>query len=143
MYVVIVGAGRVGVSMARWLVAAEHEIVVIDRDASRCEKLDEELGSITIAGDGTEAGVLEAAGTSRADILIAATGKDEDNLVACQLAKHRFKVSVTVSLVNIREHEELFNLLGIDVKVETTGLIASRIQEELAELLVEEVGDLR
>ncbi len=63
--------------------------------------------------------------------------------MACQLAKHRFKVSVTVSLVNIREHEELFNLLGIDVKVDTTGLIASRIQEELAELLVEEVGDLR
>ena len=129
--------------MARWLVTADHENVVIDRDASRCEKLDEELGSITIAGDGTEAGVLEAAGAGRADILIAATGKDEDNLVACQLGKHRFNVSRTVSLVNIQEHEELFDLLGIDVKVDTTGLITSRIQEELAELLIEEIGDLR
>ena len=142
MYVVIIGAGRIGTSLARWLVAAENEVAVIDRDPSRRASLEDELGSISVVGDGTEAGVLAKAGANRADIVIAATGRDDDNLAACQLAKHRFGASRTMSLVHIPEHERLFHLLGIDVSINSTDLIIGRIQEELSELLVEEIGTL-
>ena len=100
MYVLIVGAGRVGVSLARWLLAADHEVAVIERDAARCAALENELGSISVAGDGTEADILARAGANRADVFIAATGRDDDNMVACQLARHRFGASRIVAEVN-------------------------------------------
>ena len=142
MYVVIVGAGRVGLSLARWLVATEHEVTVIDSDSARCAALDDELGSISLVGDGTDMEVLARGGTNRAEILIAATGRDDFNAMACQLARHHFGVGRTVSLVNIPDHERLFSILGIDVTIDTTDLITRRIQEELSGLLVEEAGDL-
>ena len=141
MYVLIIGAGRVGVSVARWLLAADHEVAVIERDSSRCAALENELGSISVAGDGTEADILARAGANRADVFIAATGRDDDNMVACQLAKHRFGASRTVSLVNIPDHEALFNLLGMDIVINATELVAGRIRQELSELLAEELGD--
>ena len=141
MYVVIVGAGAVGVSLARWLLAAEHEVTVIEREASRCAALDEELGSISVVGDGTVARVLAKAGANRADIFIAGTGNDDENMVACQLAKHRFGASQTISLVADPGHETLFNRLGIDVTINTTGLALAKVQQELSGLLVEEAGD--
>ena len=143
MYVVIVGAGRVGRSLAASLVAAEHEVAVIDRDASRCADLEDELGSIAVIGDGTEAEVLARAGVNRADVFVAATGRDDENLVACQLAKQRFRASKTVSLANLPDHQWLFNMLGIDVTIDATELIVGRIQEELSAIsTVEEVGSV-
>ncbi len=131
MYVVIVGCGKIGASLARALIAGEHEVVAIDRVASRCEVVEEELGSITVVGDGCEVGVLAETGISRADMLIAVTGNDEDNLVACQLAKHRFNVLKTVSLINNPANATLFKLLDVDVTVSSTDLILSHIEEEL------------
>ena len=143
MYVVIVGVGRVGLALARWLVAAEHEVAVIDSNPSRCAALEDELGGISVVGDGTEAGVLARAGCNRADILIATTRRDEDNLVACQLAKHRFGALRTISLVNIPEHETIFNVLGTDMVINTTDMIVNRMQQELDSALVEELEGLR
>ena len=140
MYVLIVGAGEIGVALARWLVAAEHEIAVVEKDASRCAAVDDELGSISVIGDGTEAEVLAKAGANRADVFIATTGKDDENMVACQLAKHRFGASRTISLANNPDNERLFNLLRIDSTVNTTDLVVGRIQEDPGGLLVEEVG---
>jgi trk system potassium uptake protein TrkA len=140
MYFLIVGAGEVGVALARWLVTAEHEIAVVDKNPSRCAAVDDELGSITVVGDGTEAEVLAKAGANRADVFIATTGKDDENMVACQLAKHRFGAARTISLANNPENERLFNLLRIDSTVNTTDLVVGRIQGELGGLLAEEVG---
>ena len=140
MYVVIVGAGAVGVAVARWLLAAEHEVTVIDREPTRCEALDEELGSISVVGDGTVAAVLAKAGANRADIFIAMTGNDDENMVACQLAKHRFGASRTISMVTAQDHETLFNRLGIDVTVNTTALAVAKVQQELSGSLLEEAG---
>ena len=142
MYVVIIGAGRIGASTARWLVAADHEVAAVDQDEHRCAALDSELGGISVVGDGTEAGVLARAGVNRADIFIATTNSDEDNMVACQLARHRFGVSYTVSLVSVPEYERLFNLLGIGVIINTTDLISSRLRDVVSGRLVEEVGSL-
>ena len=142
MYVLIVGAGKIGVLLARRLLAAEHEVTVIDSDSTRCAAVDDELGSISVLGDGTEAGILARAGANRADVFIAATGRDDDNMVACQLARHRFGASRTVSLVNIPDHETLFNRLGIDVTINTAQLTVSAIQEELGGLMAEPVVGL-
>ena len=140
MYVVVVGAGRVGRSLARWLVTADHEVAVIDKDATRCAILEEELGSIAVTGDGTEAEILARAGTNRADVFVAATGRDDENLVACQLAKYRFGASRTIALANLPDHQRLFEMLGIDVTIDATAVIVERIQRELSSITVEEVG---
>ncbi len=134
------GGGRVGLAIARWLVTAEHEVAVIDRDRSQCAALEDELGSLSVVGDGTEPSVLAKAGTNRADVFIATTRSDEDNLLACQLAKHRYGASRIVSLVSVAGHEGLFGHLGIDSIVSTTDLVVTKVQEEMAELLVEELG---
>ena len=132
MHAVIVGAGELGVTVARRMVSAGHEIAVIDLDRSRREQLDEALGGVSIAGDGTEATVLSRAGANRAEALIATTGRDDVNLVACQLAKHRFGVVRTIALVNAREHSDLFDTLGVDVVVDVSELALGRIQEGLS-----------
>ena len=141
MYIVIVGAGRVGVSMAKWLMTLGHEVTVVECDESKCVALDKEMGGISVVGDGTEVTVLAEAGTSRASIFFAATDRDEDNLVACQLAKHHFQVPRSVSLISTADHERLFNMLGIDVTIETTGLIVDGTQREMIQLIREEMEE--
>lgn len=130
MHAVIVGAGMVGRSMARWLVSAGQEVAVVDTDAGRCADVESELGGIVIAGDGTRADVLERAGAGRAEVLLAATGSAAANMVACQMARHRFNVESTVALVTSDDHARLLNLLEVD-SVNTVELVSRRIQESL------------
>ena len=143
MYVVILGAGKVGFALACWLVASDHEVAVIDWDPSRCAALEDELGGISVVGDGTDAGVLARAGCNRADIFVGAGGVDGDNLIACQLARHRFGALKTISLVNIPEHEALFARLGIDVTVNATNMIVGRLREELSGAAILDLEEMR
>ena len=131
MYIVILGAGTVGGAIAKWLLSMDHEVSVIDNDASRCASLDEELGSVSVIGDGTDASVLIRAGCNRSDVFIGTSGFDEDNLVACQLARNEFGALKTIALVKIPEHEELFNNLGIDVVINKTDILLDRLKGEL------------
>ena len=143
MYVVVVGGGRVGRTIARWLLTAEHEVAVVDRSPAECAVVEEELGSVSVLGDATEAGVLAKVGANRADVLIAATGADDVNLVTCQLAMHKFDVSRTISIVNEPENGTLFRTLGIGAVVNITNLAIAGIQENLSGLLVDRPGDSR
>lgn len=120
-----------GYHLAKALLKSEHEVFIVERSPLRCEAIREELGSLVVVGDGCEEVVLKEAGTSRADVFIAVTGSDEDNLVACQIAKHRFKVPRTISRINNPNNEKLFMELGIDVCVSSTNIILSHIEEEL------------
>ena len=79
MYIVVIGGGRVGYYLTRALIEQKHEILVIEKNATVCEIINEELGSICIRGDGCEISTLAEAGTERADMLVAVTGDDEDN----------------------------------------------------------------
>ncbi|MFC2059362.1 potassium channel family protein, partial [Chloroflexota bacterium] len=90
-----------------------------------------DLGSIVIHGDGCEAATLNSVGTGRADMLIAVTGDDEDNLVSCQVAKHKFNVPRTIARIKNPRNEEIFKILGIDATVNTTNLILAHIEQEL------------
>jgi len=82
-------------------------------------------------GDAAELGTLEAAGTARADVVVAVTGDDEDNLVICQTAKRLFNVPRTIARVNNPKNEEIFRRLGIDVTVSSTNILLSIIEQEI------------
>jgi trk system potassium uptake protein TrkA len=88
---------------------------------------------VILEGDGAESSTLEAAGIARADVVIAVTGDDEDNLVICQTAKRRFNVPRTIARVNNPKNEEIFKKLGIDVTVSSTNIILSIIEQEIPE----------
>lgn len=131
MYIIVIGAGRVGYYLTRALLEEGHEVLLVEEDATICEAINDELGSVCVHGDGCEVAVLAEAGTTRADMLVAVTGDDEDNLVACQLAKHKFNVPRTISRVRNPRNEVLFKKLGVDCTVSSTNVILEHIQEEV------------
>ncbi|MDM7999398.1 MAG: TrkA family potassium uptake protein [Dehalococcoidia bacterium] len=130
MYIVIVGAGNVGYHLAKAVLSKGHEVLLIDKDAATLERIEDELGSIGLRGDGCETSTLEEAGTSRADLFVAVTDQDADNLVACQIAKHRFKVPRTVARLSDLKNDPLFKKLGVDVTVSSTILILQYIESQ-------------
>ena len=131
MYVIIIGGGKVGYYLGKALLEEGHEILVVEKDAERNDFICNELGSVSIRGDGCEVTTLTEVGTGRADMFIAVTGDDEDNLVACQVAKHKFNVPRTIARINNPKNEAIFKELGIDVAVSSTEIILENIEEEV------------
>ena len=129
MYIVVLGCSAVGYYLAKVLLAAGHEVIVIEKNHTRCQLLWNELGSVVIQGDGTDERTLKEAGVARADIFIAVTGLDETNLVACQMAKHVFQVPYTMSLVRDNKNEPVFHVLGINVVVNATHSVVAQLEE--------------
>ncbi len=127
MYVIIVGGGRVGATLSRELLREGHEVLVIERQQARSGLLKEALGSIVVHGDGCEVATLAQAGAERADLFIAVTDGDEDNLVSCQVAVHRFHVSHVIARVNDPRYEPLFRALGINITVNAVDSLTSRV----------------
>ncbi len=131
MYIIIVGGGRIGYYLVKALLDEGHEVLVVEKKANVCETITEEMGSICVRGDGCEASTLAEIGTSRADMLIAVTGDDEDKLVSCQVAKHKFNVPRTIARIRNPANETIFKKLGIDVTVSSTNIILEHIEEEV------------
>ncbi len=131
MYIIIVGGGKIGYHLSKALLDEGHEILVIEKNSRRVEYIEEELGSICIHGDGCEATTLEEAGTERANLFVAVTNEDEDNLVACQVAKYRFNVPRIIARLSNPKNEALFKKLGIDVTISATNLILEHIEQEV------------
>ena len=131
MYIMVIGGGRVGYYLTRALLDEGHEVLVVERNATYCEIINDELGSVCFHGDGCEAATLAELGTERAGMLIAVTGDDEDNLVACQVAKHKFNVPRTIARIRNPQNEILFKKLGIDVTISSTNIILESIEVEV------------
>jgi trk system potassium uptake protein TrkA len=131
MYILIGGGGQVGYYLTKGLLQQGHEVVLLEKDARRVEQLKEELGTAVGRGDACEARVLAEYGTGRADMVIAVTGDDEDNLVICQVAKARFNVNNTIARVNNPRNEDLFRRLGIDLTISPTQSILHMIEAQL------------
>jgi len=112
MYVIIVGAGRVGKRIAKSL-GREHETVLIEEEKEKSQEALKTMDVLVIHGDGTDMNTLEEAGINKADALVGATGKDEVNLLACLIAKNR-GVKTTVARVGKLEYVEVFKNLGVD-----------------------------
>ncbi len=147
MYIVVVGGGKVGYFLSLALLSEGHEILILEREADKCKVIADELGSVVMRGDGCEVRTLEDAGANRADLLVAVTHRDEVNLVACQVAKHKFGVKRTIARISNPKNEALFKMLGIDVTVSSTNLILEQIEEKLpthsmSHLLTLEEGNL-
>lgn len=132
MYIVIVGAGKVGYFLAKRLCQGKHTVSIIDKDKTICEEIARELELLATAGDGCDPSILEEGGISRADVVAAVTGDDEDNLIICQLAKERFNVQRTVGRVNNPNNEHTFSELGVDIPIDSTKIIAKIIEEEVS-----------
>jgi trk system potassium uptake protein TrkA len=131
MYIVVVGGGEVGYHLSKILLNEGHEVLILEQNAARCERLTEELGAVVYRGDGCEASTLDAVGTGRADLLVAVTDGDEDNLVSCQVAKHIFNLPRTVARITNPSNETIFTILGVDATVSSTNLILAHIEQEL------------
>lgn len=132
MYIIIVGAGKVGYFLAKRLCQDQHGVSIVEKDKAACEEIAKELDLMVIRGDGCDPQVLEQAGAVRADVVAAVTGDDEDNLVICQLAKERFGVQRTVGRVNDPQNEQTFSDLGVDIPMNSTEVIAKIIEEEVS-----------
>jgi trk system potassium uptake protein TrkA len=117
MFVVIVGCSEVGFFLSRALAATGHEVAVIEREPHRYQLLTENMGMVSMLGDGADSDVLRGAGVERADAVVALTGVDATNLVICQLVKHISQKTRTVTLVKDPKNEPVFDLMGVDVAV--------------------------
>ena len=131
MYIIVVGGGRLGYYLTEALLNEGHEVVIVEKNPTICQRINDELGNVCIRGDGCETVTLDEIGTTRADMLIAVTGDDSDNLVACQVAKHKFNVPRTIARVRNPKNETIFKALGIDVTVSSTNIILENIKEEV------------
>jgi trk system potassium uptake protein len=131
VYVVIAGGGRIGRYIARDLTEKDHEVTVIERIVSRCEELVAETDVLVIEGDACDVRYLEQAHTDRADAFVATTHEDDDNLVACQLARIEFGVKRTISRVNSPKNVEIFEALHIEA-VSSTRLISELLENEFS-----------
>ncbi|HZU08082.1 MAG TPA: TrkA family potassium uptake protein [Chloroflexota bacterium] len=131
MYAIVAGGGKVGYYLAKELAEQGHEVLVIEKDPRRCSFIAEDLGDIVMQGDAAEASVLAEAGTARADVIVAVTGDDEDNLVISQVAKTRFHVPRAIARINNPKNEQIFRLLGIDATVSSTDVILGVLEQEL------------
>jgi len=133
VYVVIAGAGKVGWNLARELISKGHEVTVIESERSRYLTVEQELEHAIQYGDATELWVLERAGINRADLTIAVTGDDEDNLVISQLPKEAYGVRKAIARVNDPRNQQHFDLLGITQTVCATTSILGLVEHEVPE----------
>jgi len=135
IHIVISGGGKVGSFLARQLSEKGHNVVVIEKNEGICERLATSTSVLVILGDACDYRYQEEARVDRADVFAAVTGDDDDNLVACQLAKTSFDVPRTVARVNNPKNERIFNLMGIEA-ISSTTVIGHLIEEETT------VGDI-
>ena len=132
MRIVVAGAGNVGVYVAAQLLDAEHQVVVIDNDPDRISRLNLP-GAALITGDACEPNQLASTDPASADVLVAVTGDDEDNLVTSLLAKQEFGVPRVIARVNNPANEWMFDARwGVDLSVSTPHLLTALVQEAVS-----------
>jgi trk system potassium uptake protein TrkA len=143
VYVVIVGAGKVGWNLARELINKRHEVTVIEADAHRYAVVEQELEHSAMYGDGSELWVLERSGIERADLVVAVTGDDEDNILISQVAREKYGVARVVARCNNPRNLQHFELLGVKPAISATDLILRLIEHEVPSYGTVHLLDLR
>ncbi|MFW6375728.1 MAG: NAD-binding protein [Thermoplasmatota archaeon] len=133
MYVVIIGGGRVGKDLARLLLPEGHDVVLMEKDEELAESLSKQFDALVIEGDGTDLEYLKDAGVNKADVMVAVTGDDKSNLIACQLANNIFKVPMVIGRVNDPKNENVFTKLGVENTVSTTRASAMQIKNNIGD----------
>lgn len=131
MYVIVVGGGKVGLNLTRELMSKGHEVTLIENDRRRYTILEPQLEHVVHLGDGTELWVLERAGIERADMVIAVTGDDEDNIIISQVAREKYGREKIIARCNNIRNMEHFSLLEIKPVISSTDLILRLIEHEV------------
>lgn len=143
MYMILVGGGNVGLALGKRLLSNGNEILLLEKDPQTALRLSALIGENNVAvGDGCEMSVQKEIGFGRADVVIAVTGEDEDNLVVCQMAKEVWHVDRVLARVNEPDHESIFQRVGIDDTVSATGIIYSLLEQSILTDTVLPVGAL-
>jgi trk system potassium uptake protein TrkA len=134
MYIIIVGGGKVGYYLAKMLAQLKYKITVLETNRDLCMNIvnaTSDLGVNVINGDGTNMNFLKDADIESADALIAVTGRDQDNLIVCQIAKKEFNIKKTIARVNNPKNIKIFEKLGVDSAVSSTATIVDIIEREV------------
>jgi len=131
MYVIISGGGKVGSNTAAALLKQGHEVTLLENDRNRFALLEERFEHVARYGDATELFVLERAGVERADLVVAVTGDDEDNIIVCQVAKEKYGVPKVIARVNDPRNQPHFDMVGITLTVSATATILALIEHQL------------
>lgn len=131
MRVVIIGGGNLGFYLTKNMLDRDYTVNLVERNKTRCMELANKLDAEVIYGDGTELEVLSRAGVGRADCVICVTGRDQDNLVACQIAKKKFMVKMVIARANNPRNLEALRRLGADNAMSTTEIITRMIEQEV------------
>jgi len=131
MYVIVAGAGKVGVNLTRELLGQGHEVTLIESKRQRYLGVEQLLEHNVLYGDASELWVLERAGIERAGMVIAVTGDDEDNILICQVAKEKYGIDRIIARVNNPSNRAHFDLLGIKPVVSATELILRLLEHEV------------
>ena len=124
MHSLIIGGGKIGYYLTKVLIEKGYDVSVVEKEKEACQKFANDLNITVIKGDGTSVSVLEQAG-------VAVTGRDEDNLVACQLAKRLYQVKKTIAKVNNPKNVEALKKLGVDIVVSSTDNITGQLEREI------------
>jgi trk system potassium uptake protein TrkA len=143
VYVIIAGGGKVGWNLARELIAKGNEVTLIENSRGRYLTIEQELEHAVQYGDATELWILERAGIQRADLTIAVTGDDEDNLLICQMAREKYLCERIIARVNNPRNRQWFELQGIAPAVSATDLILRLIEHEVPSYGLVHLLDLR
>lgn len=143
MNIFIVGAGKVGYYLVKTLLPNKYRITIVEKSQEYCNKLASDLEVAVVHGDGTDINLLSEAGAQHADVFIAVTGKDQDNLIACQLAKRNFHIKRTIARVNNPKNIAVFEKLGVDIAVSSTSIIAEMIEKEIDFATVKTLAKLK
>jgi len=130
-YAIIVGAGKIGYYLTRSLVNRDYEVCLMEKNPANYRRLHADLGDVVMHGDGCDPLVLQSAGVCRADLVFAATGDDEDNLVVCQMAKQCFNRPRVIARVVNPDNESLFEKLGIHERVSGTSAVLNLITQKV------------
>jgi trk system potassium uptake protein TrkA len=143
MYILIAGGGKVGSNLAATLLKMDHEVTLLESDRNRYVVLEEQFEHVVRYGDATELWVLEAAGIERADLVVAVTGDDEDNIIVCQVAKEKYGVPKAIARVNDPRNQPHFDMVGITLTISATATILALIEHELPEHDLVKMLDLK
>jgi trk system potassium uptake protein len=132
MHIIIVGCGRVGSELAEFLSSEGHDVVIIDREEHRFNRMGKTFNGITMAGNGFDIELLKNAGIEKCDAFCAITDSDNTNLVAAQVAKEMFKVPKAIARVYDPTRAHIYESLGLSI-ISGTMLFAARIRDKIIE----------
>ncbi len=131
MQILIIGGGKAGRFLINEFIKKGYTVTLVEQDINKCLMIEEKYGINVVTGDGSEAKVLEKADIENADVVLAVTEDDQDNLVICQLAERQFNVSRTFATVNTPGNEKLFEWLGVNVAVSSTSILAALVDQKV------------